>query len=45
MNGAGSVYVDDVVLVRGDVAEAGTNLLRNGDFEAPLPGTWTWGRI
>jgi hypothetical protein len=38
---AGEVYIDDMVLVAGTVAEEGTNLLTNGDFEAPLAGTWT----
>lgn len=33
MSGAGSVYVDNVSLVRGTNAEVGTNLLLNGDFE------------
>jgi uncharacterized protein (DUF1800 family) len=35
----GDGYIDDLKLVRGVVAEAGTNLLRNGDFEAPLSRT------
>lgn len=33
---AGDGYIDDVKLVAGTVPEAGANLLRNGDFEAPL---------
>jgi len=33
MSGAGSVYVDNVWLVRGTNAETGTNLLLSGDFE------------
>jgi len=37
---AGGVQVDNVVLVTGTVAEAGENLLQNGDFETPLTGTW-----
>lgn len=40
MSTAGEVYVDDMKLVLGTVPEAGPNLLANGDFEAPLAGTW-----
>jgi hypothetical protein len=40
LNGPGSVYVDDIVLVRGTIAEAGENVLQNGNFEAALEGTW-----
>ena len=36
LNAPGNGYLDDIKLVRGTVAEVGTNLLRNGDFEAPL---------
>ncbi|HUR46293.1 MAG TPA: DUF1800 family protein [Candidatus Saccharimonadales bacterium] len=32
---AGRVYIDDVRLVLGTVADTGTNLLLNGDFEDP----------
>ena len=32
----GSVYLDDISLVVGNVAGAGPNLVRNGDFESPL---------
>ncbi len=39
---AGDVFLDDLVLVAGSVAGVGTNLLRNGDFEAPLSGAWTF---
>ena len=39
-SGAGETYLDDIKLVRGSVAEAGTNLLRNGDFELPLTNGW-----
>ncbi|HUR45146.1 MAG TPA: DUF1800 family protein [Candidatus Saccharimonadales bacterium] len=35
-SGAGEFYIDDMKLVSGTVAEAGPNLLRNGDFESPL---------
>ncbi|MBI3853723.1 MAG: DUF1800 family protein [Verrucomicrobia bacterium] len=41
LNGAGDCYVDDVRLVAGSVAEAGPNLLQNGDFESALAGTWS----
>src|SRR6185437_15362273 len=37
----GDAYLDDVKLVAGSVAEAGVNLLTNGDFETPLSATWT----
>ena len=36
LDGAGEVYIDDAFLARGTVAESGTNLLRNGNFEASL---------
>lgn len=36
LNKAGEGFLDDVKLVAGTVPEAGENLLRNGDFEAPL---------
>src|SRR5436190_4479587 len=32
----GEGYIDDIVLVRGTVPEAGINLVRNGGFEVPL---------
>jgi uncharacterized protein (DUF1800 family) len=42
LNGAGEAYIDDIKLVAGSVPEAGANLVRNGDFEVPFPGTdWT----
>ena len=41
MTGGGDVYLDDLSLVAGSVAEAGPNLLDNSDFERPLSGTWT----
>jgi hypothetical protein len=41
LTAAGSVYLDDVKLVAGSVAEAGPNVLTNGDFESPLSGPWT----
>ncbi len=37
----GEVYLDDLVLVPGSVADAGTNTVPDGDFETPLAGTWT----
>ncbi len=37
----GEIYVDDVVLVAGSVAESGANLLSDGDFETTLTGPWT----
>ena len=38
---AGTVHLDDMYLCEGTVAEAGPNVLVNGDFEAPLAGAWT----
>src|SRR5205814_1910535 len=35
----GQLYIDDVKLVAGSVAESEANLLRNGDFESPLVQT------
>ena len=32
----GQIYLDDLSLVAGTVAEAGPNLIQNGDFEGPL---------
>lgn len=40
LTAVGNCYVDDIKLVRGDVAESGPNLMINGDFEAGLTG-WT----
>lgn len=38
----GEGFIDDLKLVRGTVPESGPNLLRNGDFEAPLAAAdWT----
>ncbi len=40
-NAPGEVFIDDMKLVIGNVAEAGANLLLNGDFEQPLvPAEW-----
>jgi hypothetical protein len=41
LQSAGDVYVDDLKLVAGSVAEAGANVLANGDFESGFPGPWT----
>jgi hypothetical protein len=41
INLPGTVYVDDMVLVRGSIPEVGENVLANGGFEAPIEGTWT----
>jgi uncharacterized protein (DUF1800 family) len=41
LTGVGQAYVDNIVLVTGAVAEAGINLLQNGDFEDPaLTNAW-----
>jgi uncharacterized protein (DUF1800 family) len=45
LTGAGRVYIDDVRLVVGTVADAGPNLLVNGDFEAALTNGWKVGSI
>lgn len=41
LSGAGTAYVDDMILVAGTEAGVGVNLLQNGNFEMPLSGTWT----
>jgi hypothetical protein len=38
---SGEVYLDDVWLARGTIPESGGNLIKNGDFEKVLTGTWT----
>jgi len=38
--GAGDVYIDDIMMVEGTVPEAGVNIITNGGFEQPLEGTW-----
>ena len=44
LSGAGRVYLDDIRLVAGTNADAGANLLLNGDFEDPtLVPPWTRG--
>jgi uncharacterized protein (DUF1800 family) len=44
LTAAGEGYIDDLKLVAGEVAEAGPNLIRGGDFEASFPGsTWVVG--
>jgi hypothetical protein len=45
MQQAGDVYLDDVVLVRGDQAGVGANLLQNGDFESPFEAAWAFTAI
>jgi len=37
---SGDFYIDDLVLVTGASANAGPNLLLNGDFESALSGPW-----
>jgi hypothetical protein len=37
----GDAYLDGLALVAGTIAEAGTNLLTNGDFESALSDGWT----
>jgi len=37
---ASDVYIDNISLVTGNVPEAGSNVLSNGDFESPLSGPW-----
>jgi hypothetical protein len=39
----GEVYIDDIKLVKGTDAAVGDNLVRNGDFEAPLTTAWNVG--
>lgn len=41
LSGAGTAYVDDMVLVAGTNAGTGINLLQNGNFESPLSGSWS----
>ena len=43
LQAAGDVYIDDVKLVEGSVAEAGSNFLADGDLESTLSGAWTLG--
>lgn len=40
MTSAGDVYIDDLKLVAGAIAESGPNLVSNGDFESPFPAGW-----
>lgn len=37
----GDVYIDDLTLVAGEGGPGDVNLLRNGDFETGLTGSWT----
>lgn len=41
MNTPGDVFIDDLVLVRGNQPGLGENLIQNGDFESELSGPWT----
>jgi len=41
LDGAGEVFLDDLSLVAGEIPGTGSNLIRNGDFESPLSGSWT----
>ena len=43
LNGAGSVYLDNVWLVYGNIAETGSNLVANGDFETTPIVPWSAG--
>ena len=40
MTAPGDVYLDDVKLVAGTQAGVGANVLKNGDFESALAGSW-----
>ncbi|HEY5911014.1 MAG TPA: lamin tail domain-containing protein [Verrucomicrobiae bacterium] len=40
LQAAGDVYLDDMDLVAGQVAEKGPSVLANGDFENAFPGPW-----
>ena len=40
LDGAGEVDLDDISLVPGSVPGAGTNLIRNGGFDAPISAGW-----
>src|SRR5207247_287319 len=42
LGGASDAYIDDVSLVPLSGPFAGSNLIQNGDFEAPLNGTWAF---
>ena len=42
LQSAGDIYMDDIVMVAGSVAESGPNLLKDGGFESGFPGSvWT----
>ncbi|MDB6039521.1 MAG: hypothetical protein JWM99_3362 [Verrucomicrobiales bacterium] len=41
LNKVGDAYIDDVRIVAGTVPEVGVNLIKNGDFEQPLAGSFT----
>jgi hypothetical protein len=40
LQSAGDVFLDDLQIVAGEIAEARPNLLPNGDFETALSGPW-----
>ncbi len=40
MQAAGEAYIDDISLVPLSGPNAGSNLIQDGDFEAPLSGSW-----
>ena len=40
MTSSGEVHLDNVKLVEGNIADAGANLLPDGDFESGFPGPW-----
>jgi hypothetical protein len=41
LRSAGTLHLDDLKLVAGNVPEVGTNLVRNGDFETTLTNSWS----
>ncbi len=40
LESSGEVFLDDVWLAAGPLAETGTNLVKNAGFEQPLAGSW-----
>ncbi|WCJ60031.1 lamin tail domain-containing protein [Fontisphaera persica] len=45
LSNAGEVWVDDLRVEEGTEVGGGTNYVVNGDFEAPLEGTWVKGTM
>lgn len=41
LESAGEIYIDDLMLVAGSTPGTGVNLLKNGNFESALAGTWS----